>query len=130
MTDDSVTCFINPEGFFGPDSSRSAQIVVLRGAERGTSVELAGPVTTIGRRPDNNLVLNSASISKYHGRVRREGFSYFVEDLGSTNGIVVNSTRLSEAESRRLCHGDTLQLSEHILVFHNPEPLVDSKGNQ
>ena len=126
MRDDSVTRFIPRPG--SEPGRTPAQLVILEGAEPGIRYDLEAPETTLGRRADNNLVLNSSSVSKYHGRIFREGADFFIEDLGSTNGVVVNSARLEKSAVHRLCHGDTLRLSDHLLLFRNPNPLTDSKG--
>ena len=44
---------------------------------------------TIGRLPDNMLVIDNAAVSGRHARVYREGNHYVVEDLKSTNGTFV-----------------------------------------
>jgi len=63
--------------------------------------------TTIGRDPDNDLSLDMASVSRRHA-VLVPGFrSALVQDLGSTNGVLVNRRRVRCA---RLQHGDLLTL--------------------
>jgi len=63
--------------------------------------------TTIGRDPDNDLSLEMASVSRRHA-VLVPGFrSALVQDLGSTNGVLVNRRRVRCA---RLQHGDLLTL--------------------
>lgn len=54
-------------------------------------------IITVGREEDNILCLSSDGISRHHGRIfRTVNGLWFVEDLGSTNGISVNGTRISE----------------------------------
>ena len=50
---------------------------------------------TIGREVDNMLQLESEGVSRHHGRIYCENGSYFIEDLGSTNGIKVNGTKIT-----------------------------------
>ena len=126
MFEDSVTRFIPRPDDAGGDTL--AQLVILEGADPGVRYDLVHEVTTMGRRQDNTLVLDSSSVSKYHGRLYKEGTEYFIEDLGSTNGIMVNSAQLGKAEVRHLCHGDTLRISDHLLLFRYPRPLSDAKG--
>ncbi|WP_218081473.1 FHA domain-containing protein [Anthocerotibacter panamensis] len=47
-------------------------------------------VVTIGRSPDNDLVIDSNQVSKYHCRLTIRGEQVEIEDLNSTNGIRVN----------------------------------------
>ncbi len=61
--------------------------------------ELTGPappasnarVITVGRGPENDVVLDYPTVSTRHARVLVEGSSYSIEDLGSTNGTFLNS---------------------------------------
>lgn len=45
---------------------------------------------TLGRAPNNDLVLNHAALSKFHAYLRRSGESWVVDDPGSTNGTCVD----------------------------------------
>ena len=48
---------------------------------------------SIGRLPDNNVVIDNPAVSGRHARVYREGNHYVLEDLKSTNGTFVNGQR-------------------------------------
>lgn len=65
-------------------------------------------VTTLGRLPDNDVVLADRLISRHHACIRRDGTQLFLEDLESTNGTYVNGERVGE--SHLLQDGDTIQL--------------------
>jgi chromosome segregation ATPase len=72
------------------------------------SVVLRGR-TTIGRDRDNDLALAMRSVSRHHA-VLIPGFrTAFVQDLGSTNGVLVNQRRVRCA---RLEHGDMISIGE------------------
>lgn len=72
-------------------------------------VGVAGPYTSvkfpidrdrveIGRDPSTSIVLDAdPSVSRRHAVIVRQGTSYFVEDLGSTNGTYVNGVRVRSA---------------------------------
>ncbi|MGD2207495.1 MAG: FHA domain-containing protein [Anaerolineae bacterium] len=70
---------------------------------------LAGPVTTIGRWDDNDVVVDDRWVSRHHAQIRREGEQYVVEDRGSKNGTFVNGQRI--AEPTVLADGDVLQVT-------------------
>jgi pSer/pThr/pTyr-binding forkhead associated (FHA) protein len=53
-------------------------------------------------------------VSRRHAELRQEGTSWWIVDLGSTNGIEVNG---SPAERAKLENGDTVTLGETELVF-------------
>lgn len=48
------------------------------------------PVTTLGAKPGNTLVLNDPYVSGRHARLTWDGTTWFVEDLGSANGTLVD----------------------------------------
>lgn len=69
----------------------------------------------IGRSPQAQVVLNSASLSRQHLRLeRRDGETYFF-DLDSANGVFLNGTK---AHSAILRDGDLLELGDCAFIFH------------
>lgn len=52
---------------------------------------------TIGRGPDNDVVLDHGSLSGSHAVIHNGGGVFQVQDLGSTNGTFVNGERVSES---------------------------------
>lgn len=74
----------------------------------------AGPSATIGRWPDNAIIVDSPAVSGHHACVFRNGDQHIVEDLQSTNGTFVNGLRVSR---QVLQHGDVVKIGEHELVF-------------
>ena len=65
--------------------------------------------TTIGRDPDNDLWLAMGSVSRHHAVMIPAFRSALLQDLGSTNGVLVNTRRVRCA---RLEHGDVITLGE------------------
>jgi pSer/pThr/pTyr-binding forkhead associated (FHA) protein len=61
--------------------------------------------TTIGRDRDNDLSLAMRSVSRHHAMLIPAFRAAFVQDLGSTNGVLVNQRRVRCA---RLEHGDVI----------------------
>lgn len=55
---------------------------------------------TIGRSPDNDLVLSHPSISRSHAKIERKGdHKFLITDLGSMNGTFVNGRQISGSSS-------------------------------
>lgn len=81
--------------------------------------ELAGPRTTIGRAVENEIVITSKRVSREHARIVQEGWRFFIDDLGSTNGTHFNQERLTQATQLR--DGDQIQVGDVLFTFHDPE---------
>jgi len=62
----------------------------------GTTYELADDLVTIGRSPDNTIVINNPSVSSRHAQLQSAGETYQLKDLGSTNGTHVNGKPVTE----------------------------------
>ena len=71
-------------------------LTVLSGSRKGYARPL-GDRCTIGKAPDNDLVLPDDTVSRRHCELVREGSSVRVRDLESTNGVRVDGTRVKDA---------------------------------
>ena len=92
----------------GASSQPQASILTRIDNGQNHSVVLRGR-TTIGRDRDNDLSLAMRSVSRHHA-VLIPGFrTAFVQDLKSTNGVLVNQRRVRCA---RLEHGDMINIGE------------------
>jgi hypothetical protein len=66
----------------------------------GKPHELVDEAITIGRGPDNTIVVNDPSISTHHAQLLLEGDTYRLKDLDSTNGTRLNGKPVTEAVLR------------------------------
>ena len=66
----------------------------------GVTHELVDEAITIGRAPDNTIVVNDPSISTHHAQLLLEGETYRLKDLDSTNGTRVNGKPVTETVLR------------------------------
>ena len=101
-----------------------ARLVSYLGATAGIMYELGDGTTRVGRGPHNDLVLKGpdvASVSLQHLEIRREGDSFTIRDLDSTNGTYLNGERITEAD---LCAPATIRFGSQgpELVFTTGEP--------
>jgi hypothetical protein len=78
-------------------------------------------VSGVGRDLDNEVVLNDATVSARHAVVLRRDGSWWVEDLGSTNGTWLNARRLEPELPALLRSGDVLQFGAVRLRLVSPE---------
>ena len=80
----------------------------------GDSFEVKQRRVVIGRSRDCDIQLADANVSRRHGELRQEGASYWIVDLGSTNGLEVNGKRVKRAKLRS---GDTITMGSTELRF-------------
>lgn len=90
-----------------------AKLILLLDDRVVNEFPVDAPVT-IGRQPDNAVVIDNAAVSSHHACVYRDGDRFVVEDLQSTNGTFVNGTRISR---RNLRPGDMLVVGSHTLLL-------------
>jgi FHA domain-containing protein len=83
----------------------------------------------LGRREDNDVVLPFTFVSSRHGRLFRRGTQVFVEDMGSTNGTLVNGVPLEPMMARPLGPDDLVEidrLSLRVRWFEEARPRDES----
>ena len=94
----------------------------------GLSIEaaLSGPsgrtilrsaVITIGRRPDNQLIVNDAKVSSHHAEIRSMAQGYCLIDLHSTNGTLVNGQPLVPQTPHLLSPGDIVLFGDTRFTY-------------
>lgn len=69
---------------------RVGRLVQLVPADEERRIPLAGEATTLGRAPDNDLILADAHVSGHHARIFHDGEQFTIEDRRSSNGIRVD----------------------------------------
>lgn len=75
----------------------------------------------MGRELDNTLRLPDPSISRHHCVLRKAGGGYEIQDLQSSNGVLVNGNRV---QSSPLRNGDRITLGQVQLTFQDPQSEV------
>jgi Protein of unknown function (DUF3662)/FHA domain len=80
----------------------------------GTRREVTERRVVIGRSRDCDIQLSDSNVSRRHAELRQEGASYWIVDLGSTNGMEVNGKRVKRAKLR---DGDTITLGSTEITF-------------
>ena len=80
----------------------------------GRSHDLRKPSVVIGRSKESDIRVSDPNISRRHAEIRQEGSTYWIVDLGSTNGISVNGRSVKRA---KLDDGDRITLGSTEVVF-------------
>jgi class 3 adenylate cyclase len=101
-----------------------ARLIISSPDGKNGILELNKPLTTVGRGNANDLVLNDASVSRFHAVVKLRENSIFIADRGSTNGIVLNDEKINK--ETELKDGDVALVGLYRLRLEN----VDDKGLQ
>ncbi|MHC4778809.1 MAG: FHA domain-containing protein, partial [Planctomycetota bacterium] len=64
---------------------------------------------TVGRAPNNDIQIDSPTLSKLHASLSQDGEGdFFIKDLGSKNRTVVNGDPLREGARAKLSDGDSI----------------------
>jgi serine/threonine-protein kinase len=95
-------------------------------------ITLTDVVVTIGRKADNDLVIDNLAVSSHHARIARLDDTFVIQDTGSTNGIFLNGEKVAQ---HTLKYGDQVMIGKHFVVFQDdaaavaaPSPAAEGGG--
>ncbi len=95
--------------------SRAAALVLIHGEDLGRKFDLVSEVTLIGRTSKADIQVDQDSVSRNHAKIRVDGTRITIEDMGSTNGTIVNDEHIED--SLRLRNGDLVKIGRTIFKF-------------
>jgi len=100
-------------------------LLIQGGPQSGQVVALGGLAVTVGRRSDNDVVVDDSSVSRRHTLIMDTTGGFVVRNLNSTNGTFVNRERLGDGD-RSLKSGDLIRVggSEITLLFKQDAPMT------
>lgn len=97
------------------------RLLVVQGPIQGEAFELTQNEMVLGRDPACDIVIQSQAISRRHARFFNQDGQVRVEDLGSSNGVFLNGSRLTNPHP--LKDGDQIGLGQSVqLIFSFPQP--------
>ncbi len=82
---------------------------------------------TIGRRPSNDIHIDNLAVSGEHATISTIGRDIFLEDLGSTNGTLVNGRPITK---HVLQNGDVIELGKYQLKFVSEAPAISAMAQE
>lgn len=94
---------------------RTAFLIV----EGNRAISLERPITSIGRKDDNHIVIKDQHVSRYHAQIRNIKGSYVLMDLESTVGTSINGKKVKQAF---LKEGDVISVGGSPLIFGQGTP--------
>ncbi|MFL5695992.1 MAG: FHA domain-containing protein [Ktedonobacteraceae bacterium] len=89
-------------------------------------IPLGAPQISIGRHPNNTVVLNHPQVSAYHARLQQVQGAYRIVDLGSTNGVYVNALRVT---NQLLKPGDEVRIGPFKLTYTGTQLTQQDESN-
>jgi dienelactone hydrolase len=92
----------------------AAMLTFESGPFAGRIVALPSEMVTVGRAPDNDIVVGDPATSGHHGRIEVRLGSFWLSDLGSTNGTLVNGEPVIE---KQLSDGDLIAIGQNTIRF-------------
>lgn len=98
-----------------------ARVVVSLDGAIVTEVELAKPVTVVGRHPSCDICIDHPAVSGRHMLFRVVSRTVYAEDLASTNGTRVNG---HPTQHQVVHHLDMIEVGKHKLHFFDDELLA------
>ena len=96
----------------------------IRTAQGTKRLKLTDGAISVGRRPDNTLVLDDEMASRHHCVVEPWEGGFRVRDLGSSNGTKLNNERIT---TEVLDNGDVVLIGSTELRFIDPEQQAPRK---
>jgi pSer/pThr/pTyr-binding forkhead associated (FHA) protein len=107
------------------------RLVIFRDSERLAEHDLSRGVIGLGRHPENDIVLDDRTLSRFHAKIMRQGGGdaarWVVVDLGAQNGVHLNGERISNEV--QLQPGDRIELGRYTAVFEQPAPPAARSAN-
>ncbi len=71
-------------------------------------------ITNIGRREDNDLVIDNLRVSRVHAQIRQLNHKHVIFDLDSTAGTKVNGVKIHQ---HTLNHGDVIEIADVPMIY-------------
>jgi FHA domain len=120
-TQEAVSLTPRHEGTDEGDPVPSNAFLIVEGVTQHT---LSQAVVNVGRRLDNNLVIEDPRVSRHHAQLRAIGGRYVLFDLNSSGGSFVNGQRTAQSVLRP---GDVISLAGVTLVYAQDSSLAEQQ---
>lgn len=95
-------------------SLRKCQLSVIEGPDKGKKYSLVKPITKLGKKETNDLVIADSTVSRNHSMIEFTSDSFLLRDMDSTNGTYLNGNKVKEAY---LVPGDRIKIGNSTIEF-------------
>jgi len=95
-----------------------SKLYILKGKDKGRSFDLEyGKIYTIGRAPNNEIQIRDKSISRKHIKIFSKDNKYFIVDLESQNGTLVNGNPIKPGNECEVGEGFPIVIGNTLIGF-------------
>jgi phage tail-like protein len=101
--------------------TKKARLIVRLGDAVVQTQELGEALVTIGRLPENTIVLAGAQVSGLHAQIRTQAEGVVLIDLDSVSGTFVDGVRLAPRTPHTLLDGSEIQIGLYLLTYRTKE---------
>lgn len=108
-----------------PSSSSAISRAVYVVAKNSHSEEARPDCISVGRASTNDITIADYVISKKHAVIQSAAGRFFIEDLGSTNGVKVDGVKIALGEKVQLLPGSDVSFGRFCFVFTKPMDLFN-----
>lgn len=102
----------NPTVCLSNYKAKPRGMLLYDGLEELENISLTGNTIRLGKGVEADVLIDKATISKFHAKIEKTEADFYIEDLNSTNGTMVNGEALSYKERRKLEINDIVQLAD------------------
>ncbi|HEV3146450.1 MAG TPA: FHA domain-containing protein, partial [Gemmataceae bacterium] len=94
-----------------------ASLLVLKGTNPGQRIKLDGDQFVIGRSPECEIHIPNNAVSRQHAKITRLQTGFYIEDLDSRNGTLVNNVKIEQ--KTQLKDNDKVKICDCMFTFHD-----------
>jgi pSer/pThr/pTyr-binding forkhead associated (FHA) protein len=106
---------------------------VIAGTETYQVFEVKDPITYVGRTKDNDIQIKNQTVSRKHLKIVRRGDKYFITDLESRNGTVINGKYIDPGIELEAPEGVPIAVGMSLICLgegciEQMKPILDTIG--
>ncbi|MDO8643419.1 MAG: sigma 54-interacting transcriptional regulator [bacterium] len=95
-------------------SLQKCRLEIISGSNKGKKLDLNKNTFSIGKKEDNDLVIDDKTVSRKHLEIQKMENGFMLQDLESTNGTTINDIRVKQAY---LSPGDIIKIGNTKIEF-------------
>jgi hypothetical protein len=107
----------NPTVLLGDLNRRPEGLLLYEGTGRGQDIKITEDSTTIGSDRGLSGYIPGAAVSRHHARIYKDGDTYYIEDLNSSNGTYIDGTMLDYRQKIELKKNQTVRFADEKYRF-------------